>query len=132
MHAYYKSLYLCLIFMKRINPIRSFTGIVVIFFLLAPIVCSTINSFSPYRKTQGFVVTKKANTPSRSDTQLPEKVESENDRKPHNNFFFIHPVGEFTRFNITKSQRTFSYNAFRFWGIRTDIPLYLSKRSIVI
>ena len=132
MCTYYKSLYICLIFMKRINPIRSFTSILVIFFLLAPIVCSAINSFSPNRRTQEFVVTKKANTPSKSDTQLPEKVESENDHKPHNNFFFIHRVGEFLRFNITKSQNTFFYNAFRFRGNTTGIPLYLIKRSIVV
>lgn len=132
MYTYYKSLYICLIFMKRISSIRSLTSILVIFFLLAPIVCSTINSFNPSRKTQEFVVGKKTNTPSKSDTQLPEKVESENDCKPHNNFFLIHQVGEFLRFNITKSQHTFFYNAFRFRGISTGIPLYLIKRSIVI
>jgi len=132
MYTYYKSLYICLIFMKRVSPFRSFTSILVIFFLLSSLVCGAENSFCFNTNTKAFVVAKRPNTPSKSDAQFPEKVESENDLKAHHNFFFIHQLSEFFQFNITKSQYSCFYDAFRFRGNTAVIPLYLIKRSIVI
>jgi hypothetical protein len=131
--TYCKSLYICLTFMIRVNPIRSFTGHLMIFIFLASIVCSSASlvGWLP-SNIQEVIAVKKSTTPSKSDSQLPEKVEVENDLKSNNHFFFIQEICEFIQSDITKSQSAFIYNAFRFRGNTAGTPLYLVKRSILI
>lgn len=118
--------------MKRINPVRSFTSLLVVFFLMTSIVCNSITALAVTVRKQEFVVTKTSNSLSKPATQLPEKVESEKDGKPHDNYFFIHLVGEFLQFSVPASQHASFYYAFRIRGNTTGIPRYLSKRSILI
>jgi hypothetical protein len=119
-------------FMKRISPVRSFTSLLVAFFLLTSIVCSSLGAMAINGHSQESFVSKPSNAISKSATQLPEKVESENDSKPHNNYFFIHLVGEFLQFSVPVSQHASFYHAFLIRGNTSGIPMYLSKRSILV
>jgi len=78
------------------------------------------------------VAIKKPTASSKSAIQLPEKVESKKDYKANNIFFFIQELGEFLRFDITRSQHSSFYNTFRLRANTKDTPLYLIKRSILI
>ena len=118
--------------MKRTHRIRSFTSCLVVFFLLTSIVCSSISALAVSSLRKEFFVAKTSNSLSKSATQLPEKVESENDSKHHNNYFFIHLVGEFLQFSVPTAQHASFYHAYRIRGNTTTIPRYLSKRSIQI
>lgn len=118
--------------MKRISRIRFFVSILVFFLLFSSIVYSSINSLGFGAIDHVVVANKKPTAPSKSGIQLPEKVESENDHKANNNFFFIHKLGEFLRFDITRSQHNSFYNTFCLRASTKDTPLYLIKRSILI
>jgi hypothetical protein len=116
-------------FMKRISPVRSFTSLLVAF-LLTSIVCSSLALWQLMVIRRIFC--SKPSNARKSATQLPEKVESENDSKPHNNYFFIHLVGEFLQFSVPVSQHASFYHAFLMRGNTSGIPMYLSKRSILV
>lgn len=104
-----------------------------IFFFLASIVCTSVNIVSLLTANVHEVIAiKNSSTPSKSDSQLPEKVEVENDLKSNVHFFLIEEISEFIQSDITKSQCAFIYNAVRFRGNTTGAPLYLIKRSILI
>jgi hypothetical protein len=118
-------------FMKRVVYIRSFASILMIFFLLASIVCSSITSVGTFTCSQDHLTLSTPNTHSRTDSQLPEKVESENDFKHESNFFFIHQVGDFLPCG-GKLKFVFFSKALRFRGNITGIPLYLIQRTIVV
>ncbi len=119
-------------FMRRRNHIGSIMRMLVVFFLLSSIVCSTINSMDSGIRSHVTILVKKPVSSSKSGIQLPEKIESENDHKPHINFFFIHPVCEFLRIDIGNYLATTFYNSFRFRGNIAGTPLYIVKRSIMI
>jgi hypothetical protein len=118
--------------MTRQKSISTFTSILMIFIFLASIVCNSVNLANwSSTNTQEEIGVKKESTPTKSEKQLPEKVEVENDVKA-NHFFFIQELGEFIQLNITKSQSAFIHNAFRFRGNTSGTPLFLVKRSILI
>lgn len=119
-------------FMKRLNSIRSIISILMIFIFLASIVCTSNIVSLLTANVHEVIAIKKPGTPSKSDSQLPEKVEVENDLKSNVHFFLIEEISEFIQSDITKSQCAFIYNAVRFRGNTTGAPLYLIKRSILI
>lgn len=119
--------------MTRPTSIRSFSGIMIILILLVAIVCSAVNviGYLPVNSREVISVSK-SGTPSKSDSQLPEKIEVENDLKSNDHFFFIQEVSEFFEVDTKISQSAFLYNVFRFCVNTTRTPQYLVQRSILI
>ncbi len=119
--------------MTRPTSIRSFSGILIISILLVAIVCSAVNvlGYLPANSREVISVSK-SGTPSKSDSQLPEKIEVENDQKSNDHFFFIQEVSEFFEVDTKISQSAFLYNVFRFRVNTTRTPQYLVQRSILI
>ncbi|MEP6736197.1 MAG: hypothetical protein ABJA70_11795 [Chryseolinea sp.] len=111
---------------------RSIINLSVIFVLLFSIVYVSINATGSENRVHSAPFLKKPVSSSKSDTLLPEKVESENDHKPHLSFLYINPVDEVTHLNISQSLHTCFFNATRIRGNSSDLPLYLMKRSILI
>ncbi|MDH4092229.1 MAG: hypothetical protein OEV74_20865 [Cyclobacteriaceae bacterium] len=118
--------------MKTIKFIRLFAGIMVVIFLLLSIDCSSLNLSGTNKNTHSTIVLKKPGTPVKSDAQLPEKLESEDDYEPQHTFFFIQHVGQSIQLGKVESQRTFFDSVYRFRGILTGIPLYIVIRSMLI
>lgn len=127
-----KSFYICVSFMIRARYISSTTSMMVILLLLLSIVCSTINAAGSSHHVQVTATFKKPGTSSASDTQLPDKVESENDHKLLVTFFFIHPVSEILCFDVARSLYTCFFKATRLRGSPSRVPRYLATRSIII
>ena len=117
--------------MKRVEQITSFFTFVIVLLLICSIVCSSVVSTRSQRALHEGVCLKNPNSPLPA-TQLPEKVESENDYKHENNFFFIQQLGSFIPLNSPELQRYSHSDAFGFLGNISGVPLYISKRSFLI
>jgi hypothetical protein len=116
--------------MKKKNPILTLLSVVLIFFLFAPIVIRSLQSFTTHSVTVQF--TKSKGAPAKADSQMPfEEREKEekamddvNDQFPI--LFTEHhsipsPLG-----NLKADTRVAAF------GFFANTPLYLAKRSLLI
>lgn len=117
--------------MKRAERIRSSYTLMIVLLLMCSIVCSSLVTARSQRSLHQIVCLKNPNSPLPA-TQLPEKVESENDCKHESNFFFIQQLISFIPLNSPELQRYSHLDAFRLSGNISGIPLYVSKRSFLI
>jgi hypothetical protein len=118
--------------MNRVNYIRSSVSVMIITLLLCSIVCNSFDSARYKSSTYLLVSLNNPNGHAQPVTQLPEKVESENDYKHQNNFFVIQRLVAFIPL-LSPELHCHSYlNAFCFRGSISGIPLFLSKRSFLI
>lgn len=118
--------------MRQDSHNRSFISTLVVFCLLLSIVCSSVTTGYTTARSHAATILKKPGNTAKSDTQLPEKIESENDYKPHINFVFIHAVGAIVHFDFVKSLQRYTITDTRFRAITTGLPLYLVMRVIMI
>jgi len=117
--------------MKRVEYIKSSVSMMITLLLICSIVCSSLASVQ-YKATSSLLVSLQSPTSHGQPVpQLPEKVESENDYKHQNNFFFIQQIGAFIPLNSPKLDYS-HFDAFCFRGNISGIPLFLSKRSFQI
>jgi len=118
--------------MKRVEYIRSSVTMMIALLLICSIVCNSLAS-TRY-KTTFHVLLCFENPISHAQpfTQLPEKVESENDFKHEDNFFVIQQLTAFIPLNSPELRRHAQFDAFCFRGNISGIPLFLSKRSFLI
>jgi hypothetical protein len=104
----------------------------IVLLLICSIVCNTVAS-ARYKPTSSqLVCLDNPSAPAQPVSQLPEKVESENDCKHQNNFFFIQQLIAFIPLNSPELRRHSQFDAFCFRGNISGIPLFLSKRSFLI
>ena len=132
LYTYCKSLYICSTFMKRVEYIRSSVNMMIVLLLICSIVCSSVASVRYTASLNELVCLENPNSHAQPVTQLPEKVESENDYKHQNNFFFIQRLITFIPLNSPELLGHFNFDAFCFRGNISGIPLFLSKRSFLI
>jgi hypothetical protein len=125
--------------MRKANPIRSVSRLLVIVCLLTSVVAYSFCNIASFRDAKKVVISKKEGTSSPFDTQVPfeEKEtgrdgETERDNESENGLFFIRLTGQTTLFSIYEADRYFIYEAPCFRGIAVDIPLYLAKRTFLI
>jgi len=118
--------------MKRAKPIRSIISITVVIFLLTSIVCSSMNSSGVHNDSRASIVLKNPRTPAKSDTQLAEKLESEDDNEPHPNFFGLLQVDFSLQLEKTETPDTRFHNDYRFRGVASGTPLYITIRTIIV
>jgi hypothetical protein len=104
----------------------------IVFLLICSIVCNSINSVSFKPTTHLSVGQNNSNSPTQPASQLPEKIESENDLKHQNNFFFIQQLTAFIPLNSPELQGHSQFEALCFRGNISGVPLFLSTRSILI
>jgi hypothetical protein len=122
--------------MKKENHIRSFLSTAVVILLLASIVCTSVNCFAAPSKTAELVLTRKAKAHSKTDTQLPyEEKETEEEKgfdRSHSHFFFICLIDALTLASGTESQDHSTHHPSHACEHAASIPLYLTKRSLII
>jgi hypothetical protein len=122
--------------MKRVNHIRSFLNIAVVFLLLTSIVCTSVTGFAAPCKAKEFVISKKTKAHSTSDTQFPyeekEIEEEKGDDRSNSHFFFICLVDALLLASGAESQDYSIHNPSHSCEHVASIPLYLSKRSLII
>lgn len=104
----------------------------IILLLICSIVCNSLDSTRYRIARRQAICFNNPNAQGHPATQLPEKVESESDYKHANPFFFISQLTTFIPLNSPAIQRYFHFEAFRLPGIISGIPLYMSKRSLLI
>jgi hypothetical protein len=118
--------------MKRVEYIKSSAGMMIILLLICSIVCNSLDSTRYKIGRLHAVCFNNTNAQGHPATQLPEKVESENDYKHQNPFFVITQLITFIPLNSAALRHYFHFEAFRFPGNISGIPLYMSKRSLLI
>ena len=118
--------------MKRVEYMRSSFGLMIIVLLICSIVCNSPCSERIQSTLNQAVCLKNPNSHNLPATPLPAKIESENDYKHENNFFFIQQLTGFIPLNSPELQRHSHFDAFCFIGNITGVPLYVSKRSFLI
>jgi hypothetical protein len=125
--------------MKSVNHTKSTVSILVVFLLLASIVCSALGSFSAYPNAHEITVTKKTNAQAKSNALLLyEEKEGENKSKDHSsddlskkNLYLIRLIVAPILPRIA-SQQCFSATVPLSFGSTTGFPLYLAKRALLI
>lgn len=122
--------------MKRVNHIRSFVNTAVVILLLTSIVCTSIAGFAAPCKAKEVVITKKTKAHSTSDTQVPyeekEIEEEKGDDRSNSHFFFICLIDALMLASVTESQDHSVYHPSHSCDHAASIPLYLTKRSLII
>jgi hypothetical protein len=118
--------------MKRVEYIGSSVSMMLVLILICSIVCNSVASARYKTTAHQFAYLENPSSPAQPVSQLPEKVESENDCKHQNNFFFIQQIIAFIPLNSPELRRHSQFEAFCFRGNISGIPLFLSKRSFLI
>jgi len=122
--------------MRKVNHLTSIASLLVIFFLLAPIVCNFLAPPQSTKESKDHVVSKKASAASKSGIQFPyeerEKEEENGAAKSHDNLFLIYLISESVYHYRAELYHYCSYNALRSCGNASSIPLYLTKRTLLI
>lgn len=104
----------------------------IVLLLLCSIVCNSVGSIGCKSSTQLLISLENPNAHSQPASQLPEKVESESDYKHENNYFFIQHLIAFIPVHSPELYWQSHFDTFCFRGSISGIPLFLSKRSLVI
>ena len=110
---------------------RSSFGLMIVVLLICSIVCS-LNSTRFQSTLNREVCLNNQTSHNLPATPLPAKIESENDYKHENNFFFIQQLTGFIPLNSPELQRHSHFDASCFPGNIAGVPLYVSKRSFLI
>ncbi|HMG88697.1 MAG TPA: hypothetical protein VK589_01520 [Chryseolinea sp.] len=118
--------------MNRVEYTRSSVTMMIALLLICSIVCNSLVSTRRNTTSNELICHQNPDSHTPPGTQLPEKVESENDYKHENNFFFIQQLTEFIPLNSPELRRHSQSDAFCFSGNISGIPLFLSKRSFLI
>ncbi|HEX6892395.1 MAG TPA: hypothetical protein VF141_16925 [Chryseolinea sp.] len=118
--------------MKRVEYIGSSVSMMIVLLLMCSIVCNALVSAQHRTTSSQLVCLGNPGAPAQPVSQLPEKVESENDCKHQNNFFFIQQLIAFIPLNSPELRRHSQFDAFCFRGNISGIPLFLSNRSLLI
>ena len=118
--------------MKRGEYMRSSFGLMIVVLLFCSIVCSSLDSTRFQSTLKLEVCLKNPNSHNLPATPIPAKIETENDYKHENNFFFIQQLIGFIPSNSPELQRHSNIDAFCFLGNVAGVPLYMSKRSFLI
>ncbi|SKC45115.1 hypothetical protein [Ohtaekwangia koreensis] len=117
---------------KNIRPSRT----LVVFFLLASIVCSSVTAFAAIPKAKELVFTKKTKAHSKSVAQFPyeekEKEEEKGLDRTQDHFSFLSLVDEATLFSFVESHNHSFLHAPHPCELIAQVPLYLVKRSLLI
>jgi hypothetical protein len=123
--------------MKRANKIKSFTCLMVTFFLLTSIVCNSFNLANQSRKVDHETYTHKSHDRSTpSNSQLPykevEKEASDLFEELQKDIEFIYLIIDPVCVSLGDPQAYALYNAPRSCGNATDVPIYLATRTLLI
>ena len=116
--------------MKIKNPILALISIVLVLFLFAPIVVRFLHTYlDSYSKTTGLA--KPSSTSGKADAQMPfeEKEKEEGSDNTMIALPLIYILTEYISFTAELVKKFPEVHTSGFYG---DIPLYLSKRSILI
>jgi hypothetical protein len=115
------------------------TNLLVVFFLFTWIVSNSLSTLTAYHDAHAFVVSKKAKTGTKSDTELPyeekeseKEVENRTENKSQHHVLFVSLNHDAIQLAATLSSKYWAHNAPRFCGNAAGIPLYLAKRTLLI
>ncbi len=116
--------------MKIKNPILTLTSIVLVFFLFAPIVVRSLNTYlDSYSKRTSLA--KSSTTPGKADAQMPFE-EKEKEEGSDNTVITLPLIYIFTEYISFAAENAKKYPEVHPSGFCGDTPLYITKRSILI
>jgi hypothetical protein len=123
--------------MNTAKHLASLTNLLVVFVLLASIVCSNF-SFTEYSADNHLTIVAKKPDPSAATyAQLlcEEKEKEEDDVSRHNtasNLVLIYHICDLFSSSFPRTQHSSVYNSPAHCGDTTNVPIYLAKRSFLI
>ncbi|MFL5752469.1 MAG: hypothetical protein ACJ76F_03610 [Bacteroidia bacterium] len=131
--------------LKRTDRLRTFSGMLVVFFLLTFITSRSLNSISVYQGAKEYALLKNSNSPLKPDAQSPyEEFEKENEdaseddnsdeknTSSHQDLVFISLIGEPLLLSNAGLQSDPVSGESYSWKTSSDLPIYLFKRTILI